>query len=965
MIFERATNNKKKHYFRKRFTFAKNIIAYIVINFIVLRKTFIYGVVCVGLICLCDIVLGQQKITKSVINKYINVSSITGSEVVVGSTTGFGVGDTVLLIQMTGISADGNNPNNAGKYEFYIVRGVNSTQNRITLSANPSGYVPATEFVQLVRVPSYRNAELVSGTKLECDLWNEATGTGGVLALMVEETLTLNDNIDVSALGFPGGGASGTPFPTVCNSTSYTSADYPASASDMAGYKGHGALVKSILTSAPRGKGPVLSNRPVRISGGGGGNGMYSGGGGGGNGGAGGRGGVQVCEQPSTPDENGGAAVKYNSGGLWVQRAFMGGGGGSGTGYNTDGGKGGGIVIIVAGKLRLNGDAIIKANGESVTASTSITEPGGAGGGGAAGSILISVGNSTADYGNFKAEIVGGTGGDVMAAGCNGGSGSLGAGGGGGGGLVYASMDKNTFVAAFGNTIKRSEDNNGKINGGGCGSQSIPGEEGFILGALELPLKGFLYNFITTADTTLCYNDTKTLKASTPKGGNGSYTYLWQYSLNGTTGWTSCSGINNTPNYTGAFTVDGYYRRTVTSSDGSTPITDNSSSIRVTIIPQVTNTLIFPADTTLCGNVKSISVIKGSVPTGGDGANYAYRWEQNINNGGWTEIPGARGGVKDLTDIPLVSDASNRTEQDYRRKVTSIGCTTESNIAKIYILPIIKGNDLGSDRQLCEIDQAVMLGNTVISGGDNTHYGYMWQESGNNKNWSVISGETSLTYTPPKDIGDRWYRRVISSGSAVSGSYDCCADTARSVLVRYDQLPSPAFAGADQTQQFKFNAAIDATPATSGEGLWTAEGNITFADPRQPSTEASNLEIGVNTLQWTVSSGACPVNSDQMTIEVSDINLYSGFSPDGDGINDCFIVGGAENAESAELIIFNRYNNEVYRSNSFKNNGTGNDCTGWWDGRNTAGKELPSGTYFYQLTLNGNKVYKGYVVLKR
>jgi gliding motility-associated-like protein len=75
---------------------------------------------------------------------------------------------------------------------------------------------------------------------------------------------------------------------------------------------------------------------------------------------------------------------------------------------------------------------------------------------------------------------------------------------------------------------------------------------------------------------------------------------------------------------------------------------------------------------------------------------------------------------------------------------------------------------------------------------------------------------------------------------------------------------------------------------------------------------------------------------------------------------------GAENASSSELIIFNRYNNIIYQSKSFRGNGDrdDNDCTGWWDGT-ASGKELPAGTYFYQLTLNGDRVYKGYVVLKK
>jgi len=94
----------------------------------------------------------------------------------------------------------------------------------------------------------------------------------------------------------------------------------------------------------------------------------------------------------------------------------------------------------------------------------------------------------------------------------------------------------------------------------------------------------------------------------------------------------------------------------------------------------------------------------------------------------------------------------------------------------------------------------------------------------------------------------------------------------------------------------------------------------------------------------------------------SQIIIPKGFSPN--GINKCFVIIGVKNAERCELIILDRYNNIMFKSESIEKNDP-NDCVGWWDGRNLSGKELPSGNYFYQLTINRNKVYNGYVVLKR
>ena len=105
----------------------------------------------------------------------------------------------------------------------------------------------------------------------------------------------------------------------------------------------------------------------------------------------------------------------------------------------------------------------------------------------------------------------------------------------------------------------------------------------------------------------------------------------------------------------------------------------------------------------------------------------------------------------------------------------------------------------------------------------------------------------------------------------------------------------------------------------------------------------------------------CTVENDETPLN-SQVFIPSGFSPS--GINKCFIIIGVENAKSCELIILDRHNSIMFTSKTIAENNP-NDCNGWWDGRNLMGKELPSGNYFYQLTLNGDKIYKGYVLLKR
>ncbi len=877
-----------------------------------------------GLICLSHIVVAQTNI-QGAVNQYTKVAKVANSVVTVEDVSFIKAHDTVLLIQMTGVSRDGQNVYNAGKYEFHIVRSVNTASKNITLVSNTS-YDAVNELVQLVRVPSYKTAK-VNG-ELTCSAWDGEKG--GVLALMVEETLTLEADINVSACGFLGGGESGD-FKGDCSE--YTGEDYPKGASNFAGYKGQGAVMNSILSNSSNSRG-----RKEFWNGGGGGNGMYSGGGGGGNAGKGARGGRQVCNL-SQYLALGGELNRYSE---WTSRVFMGGGGGSGTGENTPGGKGGGIVIIAARELRYSGDAAIKANGQSVSGAP---EAGGAGGGGAGGSILLSVEN----YGNFKAEVKGGNGGNTTRGDCGDiTTGSIGVGGGGGGGLLYVTGS----VATVEGGTQLTGGNRGKLepqDNALCVS-ALNGGDGIAYGGLKLQLRGFVYNFITTADTTVCFGEIKTVKASQPQGGNGTYEYLWEQKIRSTGNWQPATGANTGRNYvTPALSDTVFYRRTVKTTDNGQPLEDQSIAVRIDVVPEIINRLDFPSDSTQCGNVTSL-IIEGQAASGGGKGTFAYQWEENINNAGWNVVRGATD--KDIT-VSLQPG-----EQYYRRKVTSQGCTVVSETTQIHVLPVISGNMIQGDQNLCETGTPAILSGQPLSGG-NGLYGYDWQMSDNNENWTELDVTTDSYQPDQKYIGDRYYRRIVTSGQ-----WDCCSVTSQSVMIHYDQQPSPAEAGATQFLNFKFNTVVDATPITVGKGIWTAiTDGFNIVHPDQLSTEITNLKMGTNTLQWTVSNGACPENSDQVTIEVRDVIIPSGFSPNNDNINDCFKAVGAENATSSELIVFNRYNKIVYRSSSFK--GSEQDCTGWWDGHNSSGNELPSGTYFYQLTLNGDKVYKGYVVLKR
>lgn len=92
------------------------------------------------------------------------------------------------------------------------------------------------------------------------------------------------------------------------------------------------------------------------------------------------------------------------------------------------------------------------------------------------------------------------------------------------------------------------------------------------------------------------------------------------------------------------------------------------------------------------------------------------------------------------------------------------------------------------------------------------------------------------------------------------------------------------------------------------------------------------------------------------------INPYTIFTPNGDGINDTFIIEGIETSPDNEVIIFNRWGVEVYRKRNYDNS-----FAGISNGRVTVeeAKELPVGTYYYVIKLKDQQDIAGPLYLNR
>ena len=79
-------------------------------------------------------------------------------------------------------------------------------------------------------------------------------------------------------------------------------------------------------------------------------------------------------------------------------------------------------------------------------------------------------------------------------------------------------------------------------------------------------------------------------------------------------------------------------------------------------------------------------------------------------------------------------------------------------------------------------------------------------------------------------------------------------------------------------------------------------------------------------------------------------------TPNGDNINDTWVIVNIESYPQASVTVFNRWGNEVFRANGYNND---------WGG-DSKGDVLPSGSYYYQIDIDGDgrRIIDGWLLLK-
>ena len=121
-------------------------------------------------------------------------------------------------------------------------------------------------------------------------------------------------------------------------------------------------------------------------------------------------------------------------------------------------------------------------------------------------------------------------------------------------------------------------------------------------------------------------------------------------------------------------------------------------------------------------------------------------------------------------------------------------------------------------------------------------------------------------------------------------------------------------------------------------------------------TEIESIQTGIYDLTVTDYEGCQgQVTIDLGVMEEDCFEIPSGFTPNGDGFNDTWVVAGAQYLVDANVQVYNRWGQKVFYSQ--KNNE-------YWDGTYN-NKPLPIADYYYIIEPINGKVITGRVTIKR
>ncbi|UOQ53443.1 gliding motility-associated C-terminal domain-containing protein [Hymenobacter cellulosivorans] len=345
----------------------------------------------------------------------------------------------------------------------------------------------------------------------------------------------------------------------------------------------------------------------------------------------------------------------------------------------------------------------------------------------------------------------------------------------------------------------------------------------------------------------------------------------------------------------------------------------------------------------------------------GNPARYGYKWDAAPG------LPTAQLTNQKITVTPTVTTR-------YHVRILGLdfreGTCSDTASVLVRVQQAVKATAATSVPLVCSGGSASLTATAARPGNAQETFTYQWTAA----NGLSTADATKATLTVKPTATTRYKLRVAST----TANAVCGTDTA-SVLVRVAQpivtafkVDSAAVGGRSIKQPpllftFTNQSKVAAQPNTVPRYQWSYQRianskgqaiNDTEQEFSKSSTVATQqfmiagiykIRLRSSLVIGAASSSPCQETLAEVNIRVPDSQVPNIFTPNGDGINDAFVI--STEAINSKIQIFNRWGRQVFSTDSYRNDWTGD--------------AQPAGVYYYMLTDVKGTTSKGWVELVR
>ena len=310
------------------------------------------------------------------------------------------------------------------------------------------------------------------------------------------------------------------------------------------------------------------------------------------------------------------------------------------------------------------------------------------------------------------------------------------------------------------------------------------------------------------SDQTICEGNAPVPLTSVTPTGDGTITYKWYSSPDGTTWSPAIAGANSETYSPGILATDKYYRREVTSTLNGKACTEFTATVKITVNNMTPGSI--KNDQTICDGAIPVPIITDAAATFDAGATLTYQWKISTNGVAYTDIIGET--LETLTPGALTADTWYK--RSAKATMGANECTEESNAVRITVINFSAGS-ISGEQTICEATAPSAFG-TVTPTGDGS-FTYQWQSKTSSTAWVNIGPATSESYTSGPLTEDTWFRRIVTS---TVNTVPCALNT-NEIKVTVNHV-DPGTVGADAT------ICEGSAPATFTGTVPTGDGILTY-----------------------------------------------------------------------------------------------------------------------------------------